>query len=75
MDAFGGVTGGESLESSGAYTPEFGQAVFQSFKKSSPMCQQEAQSILKRLRSEPMSRDFSNYNREASLDKDLKLLR
>ena len=75
VDAFGGVTGGKSLEASGAYTPEFGQAVFQSFKKSSKMCQQEAQSILKRLRSEPMSGDFSNYNREAFLDKDLKLQR
>ena len=65
VDAFGGITGGQSLEASGAYTAEFGQAVLQSFKRSSSMCQREAESMLKRLRSMPMGRDFSNYHRGA----------
>ena len=75
MDAFGSISGGKSLEASGAYTAEFGQAVLQSFKRSSSRCQQEGESMVKRLRSEPMGRHFSNYYREASLDEDLGLRR
>ena len=71
MDKFGGVSGGKSLEASGAYTFEFGQAVCQSFQRSLSKCQQEAHSMLKRLRSEPMGRDFSN--REALSDEELEL--
>ena len=58
VDKFGGISGGQALEASGAYTPEFGQAVLQSFKRSSSICEQEAQLMLERLRSEPMGRDF-----------------
>ena len=74
MDTFGAISGGQSLEASGAYTPEFGQAVFQSFNRSSSRCQQEAQSMLERLRSKAKGRVFFS-NREALSDEELELRR